>query len=77
MGCIKRYLGKTATGEQFLTLEEEKAGIIEKAKQERSREEKAMKRPRSTPDAAASSTRPRDRPEKGSKFKRGRIGESG
>jgi hypothetical protein len=37
MGCIKRYLAKQGTGEQFLTLEEERAGIVEKAKQERGR----------------------------------------
>lgn len=83
LGCIKRYVSRLKTGEQFLTLEEEKAGIIEKRK-EKPREPRgaanAHKRTHiPTPD------RPREGERKGrtfssnttpNKFKRGRIGAS-
>jgi len=68
MGCIKRYLEKTAKGEDFLTLEEERAGIIAKQKKERA-------------SAAASAAARKPGPPavkkpQASKFARGRIGEA-
>jgi len=72
MGCIKRYLEKTAKGEDFLTLEEEKAGIIAKQKQERANAASAASAAkRSGPPPAGKNGKPQS-----SKFARGRIGEA-
>ena len=72
MGCIKRYLEQAAKGTDFLTLEEEKAGIVEKARRAKSTAAASAK-------PGVSSNKPGgrsggDKPK--SKFARGRIGES-
>ena len=78
MGCIKRYLAKSASGEEFLTLEEEKAGVIERIKE--SSRGKARGRgggfAGARRDGAAASGRRKSGETPAAKFKRGRIGES-
>ena len=83
LGCVKRYVQRLKTGEEFLTLAEEKAGVIGKIKPggKKLGESGAGRMLPATAAAASSASSTGRRPASyaaaappANKFKRGRIG---